>query len=471
LVKNMKNQRLILVSNGEPYSHEWEGEKISLKKLPGGLTTGLDPLMQKEKGIWLAWGRGSADFDVVDHSNKVRVPDQDGYLLKRIKLSNEEIDNYYYGFSNEIMWPICHSFINKANFKSDYWQSYRKVNEKFARAILEEIEDDDLVWIHDYHLALVPGLITEEKSDARTGVFWHIPWPAWESFRVIPWQREIIEHLLASDFIAFHTPHLVDNFLTCAARNGARINRRNRTIILNNHQTRVTAIPLGVDYSGLTGITDKGVSQEAARLKEIYQAEKIIFGVDRLDYTKGILQRLQAIKCFFEKYPEYIGKVTLIQRLSPSRTEVKEYQDMAEEINRIIGEINGYYQRDQWMPIKSFHQSVPQENLLPYYRAADIALITPLIDGMNLVAKEYIAAQDNGVLILSRFAGAATELKEAILVNPYDIEEMAEAIHLALVMPEEEKQKRLKRLKSRIRQKDINWWRGKCLEEWKKLYA
>ncbi|MFW6035059.1 MAG: alpha,alpha-trehalose-phosphate synthase (UDP-forming) [Halothermotrichaceae bacterium] len=468
---NEKGSRLVLISNGEPYAHEFQGEKIVRNKLAGGLTTGLDPMMQKDKGLWIAWGRGEADFEVVDKDNKVKVPDENGYSLKRIDLSMSEKNGFYYGFSNEVLWPICHSFNNIANFKPVYWNIYRDVNQKYAEAAVEEIKEDDMIWVHDYHLTLVPSFIKKQKKNAKISFFWHIPWPSWESFRTIPWKKEIMNGMLSSDFIGFHTPLFVKNFLRCAHKLGAKVDFEKNIITYNDHKTRVTSIPLGIDYNNFKELsTNKSLEKKAKELKEYYHAEKLIFGVDRLDYTKGILERLKAMDLLFEKYPQYIGKITLVQRTSPSRTEVEKYQEMRREIDRTIAHINGKYQQDEWTPIKNFDRSVPQEKLLPYYRAADIALVTPLIDGMNLVAKEYVAAQDNGVLILSDFAGASRVLNDALLVNPYHIEEVTENIHKALQMSEDDKLKRLNSLKNKVKKYDINWWRDIFLEKWAEVY-
>ncbi len=468
---NQDDGKLVLISNGEPYVHEESEDGLSCRKLPGGLTTGLDPLMKKEKGLWIAWGRGDDDFKAVDNKNRVKVPDENGYTLKRVRLSKEELDGFYYGFSNETMWPICHNFIDKANFKHEYWSSYQNVNKKYAEATLEDTKENDLIWVHDYHLTLVPKLIRKKRNNAKISLFWHIPWPSWESFSTLPWKKEIMEGLLASDFIGFHTPHLVNNFLVCAGKLGGDINREKGTINYNGHKTVVTAIPLGVDYEELSSYRKKcDIEKNCKDIKEYYHAEKLIFGVDRLDYTKGILERLYAMERLFEKHPEYIGKVTLVQRVSPSRIKVDEYKRMREEINRKIASINGRFQIDEWVPIKYFHGSVPQKDLLPYFQAADIALITPLIDGMNLVSKEYLAVKENGVLILSEFAGAAETLKDALIVNPYNIEEVADSIHYGLEMPENERFERYSKLKNKISKYDINWWRDVFLQRWEKIY-
>jgi len=465
----LKQKRLVLVSNGEPYKHEYQNHKIEQQKLAGGLTTGLDPMMQEDNGLWIAWGRGEADFEVVDQNNKVKVPNDKGYTLKRIELSEDEKDGFYYGFSNEIMWPISHTFISKANFKEEYWQSYKKVNKKFAASIKEELEDDDLVWIHDYHLALVPGLLAD--NEAQTALFWHIPWPAWEAFRTIPWRQEILKGMLAADFLAFHTDLFVYNFLNCAKKIGAEVDFSNREIYYQGSKTKVESVPLGIDYQRFNQLSqDEEYLKEAAELKDSYNTENLIFAVDRLDYTKGIEERLKGIDRFFDKYPSYQGSLTFVQRVAPSRTGIKEYQQMKERIEKKVAEINGKYQKDQWQPIKYFYGSVPQEQLLPYYKAADLALITALIDGMNLVAKEYLAVQDSGVLLLSEFAGASEYLDSALKVNPYNTEALADSIYQGLEMSDTEKKNRLQQAQADLKEYDINWWRDYFLEKWLDSY-
>jgi trehalose 6-phosphate synthase len=464
------DKRLVLVSNGEPYKHVYKNDEIEMEKLAGGLTTGLDPMMQKKNGLWIAWGRGEADFEVVDEDNKVKVPDESGYTLKRVNLTKEEQDGFYYGFSNEVMWPICHTFISKANYDEKYWETYKKVNKKYADSIEEELKEDDLVWIHDYHLALVPGML-KENNDVDLSLFWHIPWPAWEAFRTIPWRKEILEGLLASDFIGFHTDLFVYNFLNCAKKIGADVDFSTHEVSYKGNKTKVMSVPLGIDVDSFEEYAhDKDYLKAAEAIKESYGCEKLIFAVDRLDYTKGIEERLNGIAKFFEKYPEYIGKVTVVQRIAPSRIEVEEYQIMKESIERKIGKINGESQKDEWVPIKYFYGSVPQKDLIPYYLAADVGLITAVIDGMNLVAKEYVAVQEDGVLILSEFAGAAQYMDQALQVNPYHVDALADTIYQALEMDDTEKKQRLKEIKKDLRKYDINWWRDYFLENWLGCY-
>lgn len=464
-------QRLILVSNGEPYQHVYGKKQIEQQKLAGGLTTGLDPLMQAEGGIWIAWGRGEADFEVLDQQNKVKVPDKTGYTLKRVELAEAERDNFYYGFANEVMWPVCHGFIDKANFKPQYWKSYQQVNKKYGASILEELQADDLVWIHDYHLALVPDILKKQSESVKLAFFWHIPWPDWNSFRTIPWRNEILSAMLKSDFIAFHTQSFVDNFLRCAKKLGMEVDFEEQLVFNQGHQLKVTSIPLGIDYQGFEElVASPDYRQKVAQIKDDYQTDKLVFAVDRLDYTKGIEERLDAINEFFASYPYYQGKVTFVQRIAPSRTQVAEYQQMKQQIDEKVAAINGKYQQDDWIPIKYFYGSVPQADLLPYYKAADLALITPLIDGMNLVAKEYLAVQEDGVLLLSEFAGAAEYLSNAIQINPYHTAEVAAAIFEALEMPSKAKQDRLQAAKTKLKKYDINWWRDHFIDSWLACY-
>ncbi len=472
---DFKDQRLILASNAEPYAHKYGEDGIEQEKLAGGLTTALNPLMQKYGGVWIAWGREEADFEVVNSENKVKVPDENGYDLKRLKLSEKEVEKFYRGFSNEILWPLCHSFPEKTTL-SDYkdsedrWETYKKVNHKFADAILAELEENDLVWVHDYHLALVPKLIREERPDAEIALFWHIPWPPWEMFGSLPWREEIIEGMLSGDFLGFHTNQVKNNFLSCAEKMDYEVDWGMELARRKMNRAKVSAVPLGIDHEWFTNLTAKEeYKQKAKELKEKIPAETIILGVDRLDYTKGIPERLRSFEHFLEDNPRFQGKVTLVQRIPPSRRSVPEYQSILNRINMLIGEINGKFERALWTPIKSFHRFLPeQEQLVPYYMAADVGLVTPLIDGMNLVCKEYIASTNNGALVLSEFAGAAEELKEAIQVNPYDIQEVADGIKQALTMSDKEKQDRLQKMKERVIRNDLDNWREKFLEKWLK---
>lgn len=470
---NPVKRPLVLVSNAEPYAHRWEEDEIVCEKLAGGLTSALDPLMQESGGLWIAWGRGEADSEVLNSEGKVKVPDDEGYTLKRLELSDEEVDGFYLGFSNGLLWPICHSFPERTELEDyhtseDNWRTYEKVNQRYADAVTEELEEEDLIWVHDYHLALVPKMIKEKFPEADIGFFWHIPWPSWEIFGNIPWRSEIMEGLLSSDFIGFHTPSLKKNFLSCVKKT-RKTNRDEKSAEkMDEKMPRISAIPISINYDWFSSLSKEEKYREKARdLENSIKVENIILGMDRLDYTKGIPERLRAYELFLKEYPEFQGKVTLVQRIPPSRTSAKEYQSILNRINRIIGEINGRFEKAEWTPIKSFHRFLPkQEGLIPYYMVADVALVTPLIDGMNLVSKEYVASTADGVLMLSEFAGAAEELEEALHVNPYNTREVAQGIKTALEMDKDERRNRLKKLKERVKKKDLDWWREKFLKKW-----
>ena len=462
---SMPGSRLIVVSNAEPYSHKYTDEGVEQEKIAGGLTTGLDPIMQQSNNLWIAWGRGEADFEVVDEDNKIVVPDEEtGYTLKRLELSSEEQDGFYYGFANETLWPICHSFTHKAKFSSEHWEMYKQVNKRYAQAVLEEIQPGDRIWVQDYQLALVPQMIRNEKPDTSIALFWHIPWPPWETFGTIPWRREILEGMLGADFIGFHTSWLVHNFFDSVDKLGGAVNRHENKARMKDLRATVNAIPLGIDCEFFNPTTDQ--LEKSAELEQNFPAERRVLSVDRLDYTKGIDKRIEAIRTFFQTYPEYRGKVSFIQRISPSRSKVQEYQQMRRDIEQWVGQVNGEFQREEWVPIRYFYQHLPQEELIPYYLAADIALITPLIDGMNLVAKEYVASRESGMLILSEFAGAAETLTEAIQVNPHDPEGVANALDLALKTPEDQQREQFQKMKEKLRRMDIQWWRDRFLDEW-----
>ncbi|MBS3765164.1 trehalose-6-phosphate synthase [Candidatus Bipolaricaulota bacterium] len=465
MIGSSTDDRLIVVSNGEPYQHIHSDEGIKQEKLAGGLTTGLDPMMKNSNNLWIAWGRGEADFEVTDDEDKIVVPDEEiGYTLKRLELSREEINGFYYGFSNSTLWPICHSFPHKANLDGENWKIYKEVNRRFAESALEEYRPGDKIWVQDYQLALVPSMIKREKPDAKIGLFWHIPWPPWENFGIIPWKQELVEGMLGADFIGFHTSWLVHNFLDSVFKLGGAANRNENIARLDSQQARVKDIPLGIDTEFFESTPER--EEQAERLKSNLSSEKIVLGVDRLDYTKGIDHRIEAISTFFDKYPQYRGEVSFVERISPSRSKVKEYQDMRKKIEQGIAEINGELRNEDWVPIRYFYQHLPQEQLIPYYLAADVGLLTPLIDGMNLVAKEYVATRESGMLILSEFAGAAETLGEALQVNPYNSVGVADAVHEALTTPEEIQEKKFEKMKRKLNQMDVHWWRDRFLDEW-----
>lgn len=473
--ESILKKRLILVTNREPYSHNRTKKGIIFKKSSGGVVSALDPLMQECKGIWIAWGSGNADFDFCNSENKVLVPEQPKYTLKRIRLTKNEVAEYYRGFSNRVLWPLFHFFVEKMYLKEEYWNSYCNVNNKFAKAVLEELNPKkDMVWIHDYHLSLVPRFIKNKEPNAKIAFFWHIPWPPWEVFGSLPRRKELLNGLLHSDLLGFHTSSYVQNFIDCAKKiPEIKINRKKKTIKLCNNKTKVKHFPIGISYKHYSKMAQsEDIIRKAIKLKKMHKDKKLILGIDRLDYTKGILDRIKAYDYFLEQNPKFRKKVVLVQIATPSRDNIEEYCAMKKEIDEAVGDINSRFGREDWLPIQYFYRKLPQESLLAYYKAADVGLLTPIRDGMNLIAKEFTAAKDeDGVLILSEFAGASEELKEAILVNPYDLKETAGAIKTAVEMPLWEKIQRFQSMKKKIKKHSAQWWLNTFLDDWEKIYG
>jgi len=431
--------------------------------------------MQECKGLWIAWGSGDADFQVCDSENKVLVPEKPKYTLKRIKLSKGEVENYYQGFSNRVLWPLFHLFVEKMCLKDKYWDSYYNVNKKFANSVIEEIDTkNDLIWIHDYHLSLVPKFIKEKKPGAKIAFFWHIPWPPWEVFGSLPQRKKLLDGLLNSDLLGFHTASYVQNFMDCANKNPkVKLYQKKKIIASPNNKTRVKNFPLGISYKDYSNLAkSENVIKKAQKLKKVHKDKKLILGIDRLDYTKGILDRIKAYEFFLEKHPEFRKKVVLVQIATPSRDGIEEYCAMKKEIDEAVGDINSRFGREDWTPIIYFYRKIPQQSLLAYYKAADVGLLTPIRDGMNLIAKEFTAVKDDdGVLILSEFAGASEELNEALMVNPYDLQETAGAIKTAVEMPLFEKIERFQSMKKKVKKFNAQWWLNNFLDEWEKSYV
>jgi trehalose 6-phosphate synthase len=470
-------KKLYLVSNREPYMHEKDGRGIRCIVPAGGLVTALDPVMRACDGLWIAHGSGDADRETVDGNNTLRVPPgEPAYTLKRDWLTREEEDGYYYGFANEGLWPLCHITHNRPEFRLEDWTYYRKVNEKFADALLEEIagEKSPLVLVQDYHLALLPSLIKEKRPDAKVAIFWHIPWPNPEAYGICPWRQEILQGMLGSDIIGFHIQFHCNNFLETVDRFlESKIDWEQFSVTRAGHTTLVKPFPISVRFehpSGSPSPEEWPAKEEL--LREIGgQAEYLGVGVDRIDYTKGIPERFRAIERFFEKYPEYLGRFTFVELGAPSRTHIKKYRDLMAEIEEAVEKINWRFRTKPWKPIVFLKAHHTHEVIEPWYKASDLCMVTSLHDGMNLVAKEFIAARDDedGVLILSQFTGASRELKDAVIVNPYDIEQMADAICLSLRMPPGERRDRMGRMRASVRDSNIYRWAGKLIAELARL--
>jgi trehalose-6-phosphate synthase len=467
---------LFVVSNREPYTHQRNGKAVDVIVPPSGLVTAIEPVLDACDGTWIAHGNGNADSEVVDTHDRLRVPPDDPrYTLRRVWLTKEEEEGYYYGFANEGLWPLCHIAHTRPLFRAADWQYYQEVNRKFMAAVLEEIENvvKPVVLVQDYHFALLPRLIKEKRPDARVAIFWHIPWPNPEAFGICPWQRQLVDGLLGADLIGFHIQSHCNNFLETVDRVvESRVDWEHFSALRQDHRTLVRPFPISVAFTDDDAAENnkKGFDylERSALLRSLgVEATFMGIGVDRVDYTKGILERFLAIERFLEKFPSYQGKFTFVQIGAPSRTHIKRYHDLLAEVEAEAERINWRFQGGKWKPIVFLKRQHSHQEIEPYYRAADLCLVTSLHDGMNLVAKEFLAARgdERGVLILSQFTGAARELRDALLVNPYDIDQTAEAIRAALEMEPEEKQLRVHRMRKIIKEHNIYRWAGNLITE------
>ncbi len=464
---------LVVVSNREPVSHVWKDGQIQVVTPASGLVTAMDPVMRACGGVWVAQASGDADRETADARGRLRVPPDDPrFTLKRVWLTPEEEAGYYYGFSNEGLWPLCHIVHNRPLFRPEDWAQYRAVNEKFAAAVLEEIAgtESPMVLIQDYHFALLPGLIKRERPDARTAIFWHIPWPNFEAFSICPWQDELLLGMLGADLIGFHTQYYCNNFLDTVERAiEARIDWERFSVTRGQHVTSVKPFPISV----APGFVDNppAIIRQALLDSLETPAEFLGVGVERLDYTKGLPERFRALGRFFERFPEYRERVTFVQLAAPSRSTIPRYQALEAEVDAAVQEVNGTYQTKRWKPILYMKRHHEHRDIWPFYRHADFCMVTSLHDGMNLVAKEFISVRDDedGALILSQFTGASSELRDAILVNPYDIDGMAEAIRTAVAMPTDERKARMARMRQAVREHNIYRWAGLLLSELERI--
>ncbi len=473
--ENFSEKSLIVVSNREPYIHKKTGLSVKAEKPAGGVVSALDDILKVTGGTWVAWGSGSGDRDIVDDKKRVRVPPENpSYTLKRVWLTPSEADNYYHGYSNQVLWPLCHITLDRVYFRKRFWEDYKRVNQYFADAIFEEADEDSIVWVHDYHLCLVPLLLREKMPYLTVAHFWHIPWPDWSVFRVCPHAKEILEGLLGNDLIGFQIPLFVKNFLDCVREYlDADIDYQRAAINYKGHTTRLKSFPISIDYEKFNSMaSSKNTDPAIKNIKEDLGItdEYIGIGVDRLEYTKALIKRLQALNLFFERYERYRRKFTFIQIAVPTR--IKEpYISYKKTVEELVKKINERYSIGNWEPIIYIDTKIEHKDLVAYYRMADVAIISSVYDGMNLVAKEYAASQvdENGVLILSELAGAADELNGAMLVNPYDIEGFSDCIREALIMPEKEKRARMKALRMQITENDIYKWILDFLHEISKI--
>jgi trehalose-6-phosphate synthase len=466
------NSRLFVVSNREPYSHIRRGNSVQAVVPASGLVTALEPVLCACDGTWVAHGSGDADLETVDGQDCLRVPPQEPkYTLRRVWLTKEEEEGYYYGFANEGLWPLCHIAHTRPMFRIADWEHYCRANTKFAKAVLEEMEgtEQPVLLVQDYHFALLPRLVKKARPDARVAIFWHIPWPNPETFGICPWQRELLEGLLGADLIGFHIQSHCTSFLQTVDRTlESRIDWDHFAVNRENHRTTVKPFPISVDMSSPAAHQpEQNAYLDRATLLRESGVEALFLGVgvDRVDYTKGILERFLAIERMLEKYPVYQQKFTFVQIGAPSRTHIKRYHDFLADVQAESERINWRFQTGKWKPIVFLNRQHSHAEIQRYYRAADVCLVTSLHDGMNLVAKEFVAARDDeqGVLILSRFTGAARELRDAVIVNPYDIERTADAIRYALEMEPEARTARIQRLRKVVREQNIYRWAGNLI--------
>jgi trehalose 6-phosphate synthase len=468
--KVLQNRPLIVISNREPYIHEKRGKRIECIVPASGLVTALEPVLKACGGIWIAHGSGDADRQVVDSSGKIKVPpDEPQYVLKRVWLSKEEEKGYYYGFSNEGLWPLCHIAHTRPSFRTEDWEYYQTVNRRFALATLEELEEmeEPLVLVQDYHFALLPRLIKEERPDARVALFWHIPWPNPESFGICPWQCELLHGMLGADLIGFHIQFHCNNFLDTVDRAlECRIDWEHFAIERGGQTTLVKPFPISIAFPDQTNAYREAnltKPKKESILKELGVKGRFLgVGVDRIDYTKGIIERFKAIERFLERYPSYQGEFTFVELGAPSRTHIKEYHDLISAVEEEVERINWRFKTKEWQPIIFLKKHHSHEEIKPFYKTSDLCMVTSLHDGMNLVAKEFVSAREDelGVLILSQFTGASRELRDAIIVNPYDIEGMAEAIKIALEMDTEEQNIRMRNMREVLKSRNIYYWAG-----------
>jgi len=468
--------RIFLLSNREPYMHVLQGKETVCIVPPSGLVTALEPVLRACDGVWVAHGSGSEDALNVDKFDRLRVPPDDPhYTLRRVWLSKEEEAGYYDGFSNEGLWPLCHIAHTRPIFRASDWEWYQRVNEKFAAALLKEMEgsDNPIVFVQDYHFALVPRLIKTARPDARVAIFWHIPWPNAEAFGICPWQAKLLDGLLGADLIGFHIPLHCNNFLSTVDRVlEARTDREHMTTRRDGHTTSVRPYPVSVAFDGHKLERKTPPPSHNELLKEFgLRCESLIVGVDRMDYTKGIVERLMAVEKLIEEHPYYLERLTMVQIAAPSRSRIPSYIELNRKVKAIVERINQRYQTAQWKPILLIERQCSHAVVDTWYRAATVCLVTSLHDGMNLVAKEFVAAHDDedGVLVLSKFTGAATELLDSLIVNPYDIEGVAEAIHQALEMDPTERHKRMHRMRQYVMEHNIYRWAASILDDLRDL--
>lgn len=461
--RKSKVSMVVVVSNRLPVVISYKRDKLEIKPSPGGLVTGLNSVRKSRGTLWIGWpGLLGLKGDVKSSVYEIlRIKD-----MVPVFLSREEYNRYYEGFSNKTIWPLFHYFTEYAEYEREYWDAYKRVNSKFAEIIIQNSDADSVIWVHDYHLMLLPGLLREANPDSRIGFFLHIPFPSFEIFRLLPWRDEILKGILGADLIGFHTYDYLRHFLS-SVKHILGVEHVFNELIIDDRIVKVDTFPLGIDVDRFVHAeSDIFVRKNIEKLEKKYSGRKVIVSVDRLDYTKGIIQKLSSFDKFLEEYPEYRGKVVLVLIVVPSRWKVEYYRELKEDIDRYVGKINGKYSSVDWSPIQYFYRMFRQDELISFYKISDIAIVTPFRDGMNLVAKEFIASTwpRGGVLILSEMAGAAIELSEAIIVNPNNVGEIVAAIKSALEMSPVEAKEKAKVMLGKLKRYDVYRWVGDFLD-------
>lgn len=459
------HRRLVAVSNRLPVvlSRDDRGE-WQLERSAGGLVTALEPLLRDRGGLWIGWPGGEGDDYEGSEEVLNRFAAEQGYRIVPVPLSESDHNDFYLGFANQVVWPLFHDLQSRCDFDPRYWDAYRRANRKFARVVSLHTREDDLLWVQDYQLMAVAEELRYMGFNGRIGFFLHVPFSDPDIFWRLPWRSELLRSLLQFDLIGFQSARDRDNFMECIVRMdmGAHVEaRRDRISLPNGRGVRTGVFPVSIDADEFgQGASQPDVLERAREIRAASGDVQLMLGVDRLDYSKGLPQKLAGFRAALERHPELVGRVTLVQLVVPSREDIVEYNDMKEEIERLVGSIHGAFARHDWSPIRYIYGSWEREELLAHYRASDTALVTPLKDGMNLVAKEYsVAGPEDGVLVLSEFAGAAAQLGEhAVLVNPFDVEGLADAIGRAAHMAREERRRRMSGLRERVRREDIHWW-------------
>lgn len=467
----LRDQEVIVVSNREPYLHVRDGNEIEVKRPASGVVTALEPIMRACSGTWIAHGSGSADRDVVDRNNRIAVPPEaPAYQLRRVWLTDEEEAGYYYGFANEGLWPLCHIAHVRPTFRSSDFEMYKKVNQRFAQAVVKEARTSDpIVLVQDYHFALLPRMIRDLLPNATIITFWHIPWPNPESFAICPWREELLDGLLGSSILGFHTQFHCNNFVDTVDRIvEARVDRETFSVSYRGAPTTVKRYPISIEWPPLPALMNRSIAHSRMIVRERHNLpanHAIGVGVERLDYTKGIEERFRAIERLMELHPEWIGRFSFIQIAAPSRSTIEEYHGYEMRVRALAEEINARFGRYGPPPIILKIEHHEPDSIYEHYRAAELCFVSSLHDGMNLVAKEFVASRDDerGVLVLSRFTGAARELPEAIVVNPYDADECAAALFAALNMPETEQRDRMRLMRGLLRDFNVFRWAGRML--------